>query len=157
MNKNKKFFVPEYECTDQFKSNNIPVYQQLGSDVLEQLEANVKLDEADDTELSTLNKQFRKARIQKIQVDTRAAQQKLQYRKKLLFAEWSQKFFDCFAKNFGKMRNMVVELHLNEEQVNKFKQTLELCLKNMELYLDEIWNDFQSENEDDDANKKQES
>lgn len=144
----KEFFIPEEQCTDQFKKNNIPVQQQLNDDVLEQLVANVSF--TDDTvDDDSLSKQLKQARLQKIKTDTKLINQKLDQRKKLLFAQWSERFFQQFSNHFGRLRNIVVELHLNEEQTNKFKQTLQVCLANLQLSLDQIWNEFTNQEKED--------
>lgn len=143
----KQFFVPESQCTDQYKSKNIPCQEQVGNDVLDQLVANVdfNLDVVDDDSLS---KQLKQARLQKLKTDTKLLNEKLDQRKKLLFAQWSQRFFDQFSNHFGKLRNALISMHLNQEQINVFNQTLDNCLNNLQLSLDNIWNQFQEENED---------
>lgn len=146
-NKNKKFFVPEYECTDQFRAKNIPCQEQIGNDIIDQLVANVSF--TDDTiNDDALTKQLKQARLQKIKTDTKLINQKLDQRKKLLFAQWSEKFFQAFSNHFGKLKNMIIQLHLNQDQVTKFNQCLDNCLQNLQLNLDQIWNEFQQEKED---------
>lgn len=125
---------------------NIPVEEQIDSDVIQQLASNVDFNQ--DIEDDSLTKQLKQARLQKIKTDTKLINQKLDERKKLLFAEWSQKFFNQFADKFGKLRNVLVDMHLNEQQVNKFNQTLENCLNNLQLSLDNIWKDFEQEKQD---------
>ena len=109
--------------------------------IIDQLQNNVSFETQleDDAQLS---KQLKQARLQSIKTDTKLKNQKLDQRKKLLFPEWSQKFFQSFSNHFGKLRNVVVELHLNEQQVAKFNQTLDNCLSNLQLNLDQIWDGF---------------
>lgn len=145
---NRQYFIPQYQCTEQFRAKNIPCQEQLDSDVLDQLVANVDFNLDTDDQMDTLNKQFKKARIQKTLTDTKLQNQKLQQRKKLLFAQWSEKFFDQFSNHFGKLRNCLINMHLNQQQINVFNQTLDNCLNNLQLSLDNIWNQFQEEKED---------
>lgn len=141
--KNKQFFIPQSECTEQYRLKNIPVEEQIDNDTLDELVANVDFNE--DAQIDNLNKQLKKARIQKTLTDTKLLNQKLDQRKKLLFAQWSEKFFQQFSNHFGKLRNCIVQMHLNEAQVNKFNQTLDNCLNNLQLNLDNIWNQFNQE------------
>ena len=140
----RQFFVPEWQVTQQYKSKNIPCDEQLSSEVLDQLAANVDFT-ADDDDLS---KQLKQARLEKIKTDTKLINEKLDERKKLLFNEWSQSFFQSFSDHFGKLRNCLVEMHLNEEQIKIFNQTLEKCLQNMSLHINKLYTEFKEEGED---------
>lgn len=139
-NHTKQFFVPQFECTQDFRSKNIPCQEQINSDVIDQLVANVdfNLDEGD----QSLNRQLKQARKEKILQQTKLIGQRLQQRKKELFNDWSQSFFDSFSNHFGKLRNCLVQMHLNEQQINIFNETLDKCLQNMELDLNHIQSDF---------------
>ena len=142
-NHTKQFFVPEFECTEDFRSKNIPVEEELDSATLDELVANVDFNSDQQTE--ALNKALKKARLDKTLADTKLVGEKLDQRKKQLFAQWSQKFFDQFSNHFGKLRNCLVQLHLNEQQVNKFNETLDNCINNLQLSLNNIWEQFNSE------------
>lgn len=142
-NKNRKYFIPQFECTEEFRAKNIPCEEQLNNDVLDQLAANVDFNS--DDQMDNLNKQFKKARIQKTLTDTKLQNQKLEERKRELYYDWSERFFNSFADHFGKLKNMIIELHLNEEQVKKFNQCLDNCLQNLQLNLNEIYDQFMQE------------
>ena len=146
--KRDRYFVQFNRVVDDtVVKNMLPVeFGQKKDPILEQLQNNVSFDDMaeDDAQLS---KQLKQARLQSIKTDTKLKNQKLDQRKKLLFAEWSQKFFQVFADHFGKLRNVVVELHLNEVQVAKFNQTLDSCLSNLQLNLNQIWDQFNTEKE----------
>ena len=143
----RQVFVPEDMCTEQFKAKNIPVeYDDEQDQILEQLQDNVDFNE--DADLDSLNKELKKARREKIIKETKLIEERLDERKKELFYDWSQRFFQSFADHFGKLKNNIVELHLNEEQVAKFNQILDNCLNNMQLNLDEIWNDFKDQKQE---------
>lgn len=144
----RQYFIPQQMCTDQYRQNNIPVEEQIGNSVIEQLASNVDFNQGDEDSLS---KQLKQARLEKIKTDTKLINQKLDQRKKLLFAEWSQKFYDQFSNHFGRLRNCLVNMHLNEQQIAKFNQTLDNCLNNLQLSLDTIWNDFTSQEKADEG------
>lgn len=145
-NHTKQFFIPEFECTEQFRAKNIPCQEQLDSNVLDELVQNVDFNS--DQQNEELNKALKRARLDKTQAETKLVGEKLDQRKKQLFAEWSQKFFDQFSNHFGKLRNVLVELHLNEQQVAKFNETLDNCINNLQLNLDNIWEEFNQEKEE---------
>lgn len=141
----RQYFIPYQMCTDQFKKNNIPVEEQIENDVIEQLASNVEFNQGDE---DSLTKQLKQARLEKIKTDTKLINQKLQQRKKLLFEQWSMKFFEVFSNHFGKLRNMLVQLHLSDEQTSKLNECIGSCLENLQLSLDQIWNDFQKQKQD---------
>ena len=143
--KNRQFFIPEMYCTEDWKMKNIPVEEDIDSDALDELVANVDFNNSTDQETDELNKALKRARLDKTLADTKLVEDKLSQRKKLLFAEWSQKFFDQFSNHFGKLRNCLVQLHLNEQQVAKFNETLDNCINNLQLSLDNIWEDVNRE------------
>lgn len=141
---NRQYFIPQYEFDDQFRAKNIPVEEDLNNNVVEQLASNVDFVQGEEDSLTT---QLKKARLQKLQTDTKLLNQKLDLRKKQLFSQWSQSFFNVFADNFGKLRNCLINMHLNEEQLNVFNQTLDHCIQNLELHLTDVWNQFKAEQE----------
>lgn len=144
----RQFFVPQFQTSDDFRAKNIPVEMQLGNDVLDQIAANVNFTEQTEQD-NSLNDQYKRVKIEETKVRTKHLNQKLDQRKKLLFAQWSEKFFNQFADNFGRLRNVLVAMHLSEEQVNVFNETLDHCLNNLQLSLDNIWNQFKNEDEED--------
>lgn len=144
----REYFIPQNECTDDFKQNNIPV-QYLEDDqeeILTQLQNNV--DFTDKDTMQSINVQFKKARIDEVLTRTKLGKERLQQRKRQLFYQWSEKFFESFANHFGKLKNCIVQMHLNEQQVNKFNQILESSLSNLKLNLDEIYNQFMEQKQE---------
>ena len=146
-NHTKQFFVPQFECTQQYRAKNIPVEEELDSDTLDELIANVDFNNSTDQQTDDLNKALKRARLDKTLADTKLIGQKLEQRKRQLFYDWSEKFFNCFTQSFGKLKNCLVNMHLNEEQINVFNQTLDSCLNNMQIDLNNIWQEFQQEKE----------
>ena len=141
----RQFFVPEWQVSQQYKAKNIPCHEQLSNEVLDQLAANV--DFTTDAEDQSLNRQLKQARKEKILQQTKLIGQRLQQRKKQLFNDWSQSFFESFANHFGKLKNALVEMHLNENQIKVFNETLDKCLQNMQLDLNKLYTEFKEENE----------
>lgn len=148
--KTRQFFIPEEYCTDQFRQMNLPVEfkapDKEQKDILDQLQGNV--DFTDQVQMQNLNVQLKKARKDQIKTQTKLLGQRLLQRKKELFYQWSERFFIAFADHFGKLKNNIVELHLNQEQVNKFNQLLDSCLNNLQCNLDEIYNQFKQQKEE---------
>ena len=144
--KKKQYFIPSYQCTEDFQSKNIPVvvgYEQKDQ-ILSQLAGNVDFNQQGD---DSLNNKLKQARLQKITKQTRLLEQKLDLRKKQLFSQWSENFFNVFADQFGKLRNCLINMHLNEEQVKVFNETLDHCINNLELHLTDVWNQFKAQQE----------
>ena len=145
--KNRQYFIPQIYCTDSWKEKNIPCQEDVSSDTLDQLVANVDFNNSTDQQTDELNKALKKARLGKTLADTKLVGQKLDQRKRQLFYQWSEKFFNNFTEHFGKLKNVIIQLHLNEQQINKFNQTLDKCLQNMQNDLNTIWDQFQQEKE----------
>lgn len=146
-NHTRQFFVPQFQCTEDFKAKNIPVEEEVDSDVLDQLASNVDFNQSGE---DSLNRELKQARKQKILQQTKLIGQKLQQRKKLLFSQWSERFFDSFANHFGKLRNCLVQMHLDQQQVKIFNQTLNCCLNNLQISLNQLWNDFDKDEQEKD-------
>lgn len=91
------------------------------------------------------------ARRKEIITRTKYLEQKILDKKHQLFAEWSERFFDIFQKSFSKFKNCLIELHLNEEQIKKLNENLDLALQNLENTLAEIQDEYINSDEDDEA------
>ena len=145
--KKKQWFIPAQYLTEQSKQDLI-LTEENDDQFLDELAGSVDFDsDEDDPELKELNKQLKKARKDKIQKQTAFLQQRLQRRKLQLYNEWTQRFFEVFADSFGPLKNSLISLHLNEQQVKMFNQTLDNCIQNMELKLNQIWQEFNKEQE----------
>ena len=140
--KKKVWFVPAQYLTEQAKQDLI-LSQEENDQILDQLASNADFNsDLDDPELKQLNKEYKKAKIAKTWKDTALQEERLQRRKLELYNQWSERFFEVFADSFGRMKNCLVAMHLDEQQISVFNQTLENCTKNMELKLNQIWNEF---------------
>lgn len=146
--KKKQWFIPAQYLTQQSRQDLI-LSQEQNDQILDQLASTVDFNQQDDPELKQLNKQYKKAKIAKTKKDTEMQEQKLQRRKLELFNEWTQNFYQVFADSFGPLKNNLIALHLNEEQVKTFNECLDNCIQNMELKLNQIWNEFDKGEEQD--------
>ena len=88
------------------------------------------------------------ARRKEILTRTKFLEQKILDKKHQLFEEWSLRFFDVFQRSFSKFKNSLIELHLNEEQIKKLNENLDLALQNLENTLGEINDEYINSDED---------
>lgn len=144
--KHKEFFIEEDDLTQTYKNEHL-MQQQQNDQILDQLQNNVDF-ASDDVQMQSINLDLKKARKDQIIVKTKVQKQKLLERKRQLWYGWSEQFFQCFRVHMGKLKNVIIELHLNEEQVNKFNQTLDTCLNNMQLNLNQIWDQFKQQDQE---------
>lgn len=94
------------------------------------------------------NVDLNEARRKEIIVRTKYLEQKIEKKKNELFEEWSERFFQIFSKNFAKFKNTLIDLHLEEKQLQKMNENLDLALENMEIGLTEILKEYMNDEED---------
>lgn len=146
--KKKQWFVPAQYLTQQARQDLI-LSQQENDQILDQLASNVDFNQdQEDPQMKQLNKQWKKAKIANTKKNTEVQQQRLQRRKLELYNQWSERFFEVFADSFGRMKNCLVSMHLDQQQIGVFNQTLDSCLNNMQLTLSDIWLEFARGDED---------
>lgn len=147
--KKKQWFVPAQYLTQQSKQDLI-LTEENEDQFLDELASNVDFDsDLDDPQLKQLNKQYKKAKIAKTKKDTEVQQQRLQRRKLELYNQWSERFYQLFADSFGKFKNQLINLHLNQQQIASLQQSLDNSLNNMSLGLCDIWNQFAKQEQQD--------
>ena len=132
---------PEYQ-----KQYEDKIVDFTGNDDVDEVLTDLNITGDFDNSLSNLD--IQEARRQKIIKETEYLSQKIAAKKEQLFADWSERFFMVFSKNFAKFKNCLIELHLTKEQMEKLNENLEFALKNMEESLNEIENDYISGGED---------
>ena len=93
------------------------------------------------------NVDLNEARRQEILMRTKYLSQKIEKRRLELFDEWSKQFFQIFSKNFGKFKNTLIDLHLEEKQLKKLNENLDFALENMEEGLSDILTDYVTEDD----------
>ena len=94
------------------------------------------------------NVDLNEARRQEILMRTKYLSQKIEKKRLELFEEWSERFFQIFSKNFGKFKNTLIDLHLDEKQLKKLNENLDFALENMEEGLSDILTDYVNDEED---------
>lgn len=147
--KKKEWFVPAEYLTPQAQEEMLLAEDQ-NDQILDQLESNVdfngqSVEYLDQTQ--NINLDLKKARKEKVLSETKLINQRLNQRRREQFADWSQNFFQVFSDSFGKLKNCLVAMHLTEQQISVFNETLDSCLNNLQLNLDKIWNEYNKEDE----------
>ena len=148
------YFLTEEYFTDVYKKNNIEDLIELDDEDIddENMINNILGDIAGSanniSNENTENVDLNEARRQEVIMRTKYLSQKIEKKKLELFEEWSERFFQIFSKNFGKFKNTLIDLHLEEKQLNKLNENLDLALENMEEGLNEILNEYMNDEED---------
>ena len=149
---------PEYFLTEEFlpavyKKNHKNEFTEEEIEELENESDDIVNDILEDISVNNIsdtseNVDLNEARRQEILVRTKYLEQKIDKKKNELFSEWSERFFMIFSKNFAKFKNTLIDLHLDEKQLNKLNENLDLALSNMETSLSEILNEYVNEEEE---------
>lgn len=100
---------------------------------------------ANNVQIDPENVDLNEARRQEILMRTKYISQKIEKKKNELFEEWSERFFQIFSKNFAKFKNTLIDLHLEEKQLKKLNENLDLALENMEIGLTEILQEYMND------------
>lgn len=150
---------PEYFLTEEFlpavyKKNHKHEFTEEEIEELENESDNIVNDILGDIASNNISNEnpdnidLNEARRQEILVRTKYLEQKIDKKKNELFEEWSERFFQIFSKNFAKFKNSLIELRLEEKQLKKLNENLDLALENMEEGLNEILNEYVNDEED---------
>ena len=148
------YFLTEEYFTDVYKKNNAEDLIELDDEDIddENMINNILGDIAGSanniTNENPENVDLNEARRQEVIMRTKYLSQKIEKKKLELFEEWSERFFQIFSKNFGKFKNTLIDLHLEEKQLKKLNENLDLALENMEEGLNEILNEYMNDDED---------
>ena len=147
------YFLTEEYFTEVYKKNNTEDLIELDDEDIN--DENMINDILGDITGSTNNVQIdpenvdlNEARRQEILMRTKYLSQKIEKQRLELFEEWSQRFFQIFSKNFAKFKNTLIDLHLEENQLNKLTENLNFALENMKEGLNEILNEYVNDEED---------
>jgi hypothetical protein len=92
--------------------------------------------------------QLQQARLGEVLARTKWIEQKLEKRKQELYQEWCERFFIVFAREFGKFKNSLIDLRLEDAQLTKLKENLEFAISNMEDSLMEIYDEYMAEEDE---------
>ena len=141
------YFLTEEYFTEAYKKNNTEDLIELDEeDINDENMINDILGDitgsANNVQIDPENVDLNEARRKEIIVRTKYLEQKIEKKKNELFEEWSERFFQIFSKNFAKFKNSLIELRLEEKQLKKLNENLDLALSNLEEGLNEILNDY---------------
>ena len=148
------YFLTEEYFTEVYKKNNAEDLIELDDEDIddENMINNILGDIAGSanniTNENPENVDLNEARRQEVIMRTKYLSQKIEKKKLELFEEWSERFFQIFSKNFGKFKNTLIDLHLEEKQLKKLNENLDLALENMEEGLNEILNEYINDEDD---------
>ena len=147
------YFLTEEYFTEVYKKNNAEDLIELDDENLndENMINDILGDIAGNNNslpIDPENVDLNEARRKEIIVRTKYLEQKIEKKKNELFEEWSERFFQIFSKNFAKFKNSLIELRLEEKQLKKLNENLDLALENMEIGLTEILNEYMNDEED---------
>ena len=147
------YFLTEEYFTEVYKKNNTEDLIELDDEDIddENMINNILGDiagSANNVQIDHENVDLNEARRQEVIMRTKYLSQKIEKKKNELFSEWSERFFMIFAKNFGKFKNTLIDLHLDEKQLKKLNENLDLALANLEEGLNEILNEYMNDEED---------
>ena len=147
------YFLTEEYFTDVYKKNNAEDLIELDDeDIDDENMINDILGDiagsANNVQIDHENVDLNEARRQEVIMRTKYLSQKIEKKKLELFEEWSERFFQIFSKNFGKFKNTLIDLRLDEKQLKKLNENLDLALANLEEGLNEILNEYMNDEED---------
>ena len=148
------YFLTEEYFTEVYKKNNTEDLIELDDEDIddENMINNILGDIAGSanniTNDNPENVDLNEARRQEVIMRTKYLSQKIEKKKLELFEEWSERFFQIFSKNFGKFKNTLIDLRLDEKQLKKLNENLDLALANLEEGLNEILHEYMNDEED---------
>lgn len=102
----------------------------------------IDLVESTDFNMSPIDEKLKETRIKKIESEITFLNQKIESKKLAIFQEWSDLFFQAFSDSFSQLKNFLIELHLNKEQLEKFESILNSSLDNLNSSLNNLINNF---------------
>ena len=147
------YFVTEEYLSDIYKKNHADELIELDEEDIsdENMINDILGDIAGNNNSLTIdpeNVDLNEARRQEILMRTKYLEQKIEKKRLELFEEWSERFFQIFSKNFGKFKNTLIDLHLEEKQLKKLNENLDFALENMGTSLSDILNEYMNDEED---------
>lgn len=144
-----KYFIPYEMLTEKAKKNMTARFEEVlddddAADIVEGILGDIShgsLEGARGIPLD-LDSQLQAAQLDNIKARTKALGEKLQRNRQELWNGWSQEFFECFSQSFAKLKNTLVSLQLDEEQLQTLNEALDSALSSMKDKLDFMFIDF---------------
>lgn len=84
---------------------------------------------------------------------TLTLQERLSEHKQQLWSEWNEAVYEEFSEAFAKVKNSIISLRLNEEQLEELNNGIDSALKSLKDRLDFMWFKFKN-GEDKEEEKK---
>ena len=145
--KRVEYFLPEKMMTAKYKKYYADVMTEFDDEAQDVEE--VIGDVTDGIEMLPNNSsEMLEAKLANIKARTALIEQKLEEQKQNIWNEWNAEFFETFAEAFAKLKNELISMHLNEEQINALNEKLDNAITLMKDKLDAMWNKFVTENEE---------
>ncbi len=98
--------------------------------------------------LPSTSAELNEARLNNIRARTAMLEEKLEAHKSELWEQWNEEVFEEFSEAFAKVKNTLINLHLNEEQITLLNEGIDNSLKNLKDRLDMMLSKFKNGDEE---------
>lgn len=88
--------------------------------------------------------ELKAAQLENLRARTLMIQEKLDEHKQQLWSEWNEAVFTEFSEAFAKVKNSLIALHLNEEQLDELNHGIDFALRSLSDKLDAMWSKFKN-------------
>jgi len=88
------------------------------------------------------------ARLDNIRARTALLEQKIEEQKQSIWNEWNEAVFEEFSTAFARVKNVLIGLHLDEEQIKQLNDGIDDALKSLSDKLDAMWAKFKNGEEE---------
>ena len=137
----KKFFLTEDKMPEDVRNLYVGFLVCEADDDSKQVEEIL----GDVTEgINALPNELDAARLDNLKMRTAVLGQKLDEQKQSIWYEWNQAVFEEFSEAFAKVKNDLINLHLDEKQIESLNSSIDAALKNLEDRLETLWNKFKN-------------
>ncbi len=145
------YFVPLDKMTDAYQSfyaESAAEYDdeaQAVEDVLGDISSSP---DASLGGLESLPEQLVAARLENITARTKYINERLEQKKHEMFIEWTEKIYEAFTGAFGKFKNALVELHLDEEKTEHLESLLGASIDALKDAFEKVKNGIEDDEEE---------
>lgn len=102
-----------------------------------------------------LQNQLKRQKLRNLQQDTLIKKQKQTYTKQKYRQEYAEGVFECFTEAFADVKNLIIELKLTKDQMQKFQNAFKKSIKKFETELKKYLHEAdKKEIEDNEDNEK---
>lgn len=133
-------FVPE--------TKNSKIKSQLEDNSLSDDELDAELDEMDNMSIEVLGQKIMLAKLKNLEERTASSREKSLAFRKQMFNNWSQKFTAAFEEAFSIVKNDLINLHLNAEQIATLNSSIENAIKKLERSIQSMCKNARLNDED---------